>query len=51
MEKRPLRVGLFGLGLEGHLGQIAQKPGSPDIEVCNLGLIDSPGTACAAIKK
>jgi L-arabinose isomerase len=56
MDEHPLRVGLFGIGLEaywpqfeglkprleGYLGQVAQKLGRPRVEVCNLGLIDSP---------
>ena len=58
----PLRVGLFGIGLEaywpqfdglkpkleGYLGQVAQRLGRPDVEVCNLGLIDSPEKAMEA---
>ena len=62
MEKHPLRVGLFGIGLEaywpqfeglkakleGYLGQVAQKLGNPGVEVCNLGLIDSPEKAMEA---
>jgi L-arabinose isomerase len=62
MEKHPLRVGLFGIGLEaywpqfeglklrleGYLGQVAQKLGRPGVEVCNIGLIDSPEKAMEA---
>jgi L-arabinose isomerase len=62
MEKHPLRVGLFGIGLEaywpqfeglkprleGYLGQVAAKLGRPGVEVCNLGLIDSPEKAMEA---
>ncbi|MFM6127282.1 MAG: hypothetical protein ACKPBV_00755, partial [Sphaerospermopsis kisseleviana] len=62
MEKHPLRVGLFGIGLEaywpqfhglkqkleGYLEQVAQKLGRPGVEVCNLGLIDSPEKAMEA---
>ena len=62
MQKHPLRVGLFGIGLEaywpqfdglkpkleGYLGQVAQKLGRPGVEVCNLGLIDSPEKAMEA---
>jgi L-arabinose isomerase len=62
MDKHPLRVGLFGIGLEaywpqfeglkprreGYLGQVAQKLGRPGVEVCNLGLIDSPEKAMEA---
>jgi L-arabinose isomerase len=58
----PLRVGLFGIGLEaywpqfeglkprleGYLGQVAEKLGHPGVEVCNLGLIDSPEKAMEA---
>jgi L-arabinose isomerase len=58
----PLRVGLFGIGLEaywpqfeglkprleGYLGQVAQRLGRPGVEVCNLGLIDSPEKAMEA---
>ncbi|MEX1045024.1 MAG: hypothetical protein WEC73_02745 [Chthoniobacterales bacterium] len=61
-ESYPLRVGLFGIGLEaywpqfeglkprleGYLGQVAQKLGRPGVEVCNLGLIDSPEKAMEA---
>ena len=62
MEKHPLRVGLFGIGLEaywpqfdglksrleGYLGQVARKFARPGVEVCNLGLIDSPEKAMEA---
>lgn len=58
----PLRVGLFGIGLEaywpqfdglkskleGYLAQVVQKIGRPGVEVCNLGLIDSPEKAMEA---
>jgi L-arabinose isomerase len=62
MEKHPLRVGLFGIGLEAYwpqfdglksrlewyLGQVARKFARPGVEVCNLGLIDSPEKAMEA---
>ena len=58
----PLRVGLFGIGLEaywpqfvglkakleGYLGQVAGKLGRTGVEVCNLGLVDSPEKAMEA---
>jgi L-arabinose isomerase len=58
----PLRVGLFGIGLEaywpqfkglkarleGYLGETARRLGRPGVEVVNLGLIDSPPKALAA---
>ena len=57
-----LRVGLFGIGLEaywsqfdglkpkleGYLGQVAGKLGRPGVEICNLGLVDSPEKAMEA---
>jgi L-arabinose isomerase len=62
MDKHPLRVGLFGIGLEaywpqfeglkpkleGYLQQVAEKIGRPGVEVCNLGLVDSPEKAMEA---
>jgi L-arabinose isomerase len=59
---RPLRVGLFGIGLdtywpqfkglksrlEGYLGVVADRLGQPGVEVVNLGLIDSPPKALEA---
>jgi L-arabinose isomerase len=62
LASHPLRVGLFGIGLEaywpqfeglkprleGYLGEVAQKLGRPGVEVCNLGLIDSPEKAMEA---
>ncbi len=59
---RPLRVGLFGIGLEaywpqfnglkerleGYVGQVAQKLARPGVEICNAGLVDSPSRAAEA---
>ncbi|MGC8551803.1 MAG: arabinose isomerase [Phycisphaerae bacterium] len=59
---QPLRVGLFGIGLdaywpqfaglkdrlEGYLNTVAQKLELPGIELVNLGLIDTPERAFAA---
>ena len=58
----PLRVGLFGIGLEaywpqfegmkerleGYLATVASHLDQPDIELVNLGLIDSPEKAMRA---
>ena len=58
----PLRLGLFGIGLdaywpqfpglrerlEGYLGQVACRLDLPGVEVVNLGLIDSPEKASEA---
>ena len=58
----PLRVGLFGIGLEaywpqfeglkprleGYLSQVADKITRPGVDICNLGLIDSPEKAMEA---
>ena len=58
----PLRIGLFGIGneaywpqfeglkdrLEGYLAQVAGRLARPGVEVCNLGLIDSPEKAMEA---
>jgi L-arabinose isomerase len=58
----PLRLGLFGIGLdaywpqfaglqqrlEGHLGRVAQKLARPGVEVINLGLVDNLDRAVAA---
>lgn len=58
----PLRIGLFGIGLdtywpqfqglkarlEGYLATVEGKLRRPDVEVVNLGLIDSPPKAFAA---
>ena len=62
MNYSPVRVGLFGIGLdtywpqfaglkerlEGYLGEVADKLGRPGVEIVNLGLIDSPEKAMAA---
>ena len=58
----PLRVGLFGIGLEaywpqfaglkerleGYVGRVGKKLARPDVEVVNLGLVDSPEGAMEA---
>jgi len=58
----PLRVGLFGIGLEaywpqfqglkerleGYLRVVSKKLERPDVEIINLGLIDSPERAMEA---
>jgi L-arabinose isomerase len=58
----PLRVGLFGIGLdtywsqfaglkdrlEGYLEEVAAKLARPGVEIVNLGLIDSPPKAFEA---
>jgi len=60
--KHPLRIGLFGIGLEaywqqfpglkerleGYVSLVAAKLGRPGVEVTNLGLIDSPERALEA---
>lgn len=60
--QRPLRVGLFGIGLdaywpqfhglkerlEGYLARVAAKLQRPGVEVVNLGLIDTPPKAMEA---
>ena len=60
--KYPLRVGLFGIGLEaywpqfaglkerleGYVSQVASHLERPGVEIINLGLIDSPEKAMAA---
>jgi L-arabinose isomerase len=62
MQNTPVRVGLFGIGLdtywpqfaglkerlEGYLGQVSAKLGRPGVEIVNLGLIDSPEKAMEA---
>lgn len=59
---RPLRVGLFGIGLEqywpqfhgltkrleGHVAAMAGKLARPGVQVVNLGLVDSPAKAMEA---
>ena len=61
-QQHPLRVGLFGIGLEAYwgqfdglrerleryLGQVATHFERPGVEVVNLGLIDSPEKAMEA---
>ena len=58
----PLRIGLFGIGLdaywpqfaglkerlEGYVARVAEKLGRPGVEVVNLGLVDNPDRAHAA---
>jgi len=58
----PLRVGLFGIGLEaywpqftglkerleGYVNRVAQKLARPGVEIVNLGLVDTPDRAFAA---
>ncbi|WP_424952585.1 hypothetical protein [Deinococcus sp.] len=58
----PLRVGLFGIGLDtywpqfpgledrlkGYVGEVAGHLSRPDVEVVNLGLIDTPQKALEA---
>jgi L-arabinose isomerase len=60
--RRPLRVGLFGIGLdsywpqfkglktrlEGHVRTVASRLARPEVEIVNLGLIDSPPKAMEA---
>jgi len=60
--KHPVRIGLFGIGLdtywpqfaglkerlEGYLGEVAAKLARPGVEVVDLGLIDSPPKAFEA---
>jgi len=62
METPPLRVGLFGIGLdaywpqfaglkerlEGYVARVAVKLERPGVEVVNLGLVDNPDRAYAA---
>ncbi|MCH7226475.1 arabinose isomerase [Haloferula sp. A504] len=62
MSGTPLRIGLFGIGLdtywpqfeglkerlEGYLATVASKLGRPGVEIVNVGLVDSPQRACAA---
>ena len=59
---RPLRIGLFGIGLdaywpqfaglkerlEGYLARVVEKLQRPGVEVVNLGLIDTPPKATEA---
>jgi L-arabinose isomerase len=62
MNTPPLRVGLFGIGLdtywpqfaglkerlEGYVARVAEKMERSGVEVVNLGLIDNPVRAQAA---
>jgi L-arabinose isomerase len=62
MQIPPLRLGLFGIGLdaywpqfaglkerlEGYVGRVAQKLARPGVEIINLGLVDNPDRAFAA---
>lgn len=62
MTPPPLRLGLFGIGLdaywpqfpglkprlEGYLARVAGKLARPGVELANLGLIDTPDAAFAA---
>ena len=59
MKTPPLRIGLFGIGLdaywpqfiglkerlEGYLGRVAERLGRPGVEVVNVGLVDNPDRA------
>lgn len=59
METPPLRIGLFGIGLdaywpqftglkerlESYLARVATKLGRPGVEVVNVGLVDNPDRA------
>jgi L-arabinose isomerase len=61
-DRRPLKVGLFGIGLEaywpqfdglkarleGYVETVAGKLARPGVEVVNLGLIDTPAKATEA---
>lgn len=60
--KYPLRIGLFGIGLEaywsqfdslktqleGYIAQVEERLSRPAVEIVNLGLIDSPEKAVVA---
>src|SRR5476649_1258062 len=62
MHAPPLRIGLFGIGLdaywpqfaglrerlEGYVARDAQKLARPGVEIVNLGLVDHPDRAQAA---
>ncbi len=62
MENQPLRIGLFGIGLdaywpqfaglkerlEDYVARVAGKLERPGVEVVNLGLVDNPDRAYAA---
>jgi L-arabinose isomerase len=62
MNTQPLRLGLFGIGLdaywpqfaglkerlEGYLGRVAEKLARPGVEIVNAGLVDNADRAWAA---
>lgn len=62
MKSHPLRIGLFGIGLdaywpqfaglkqrlEGYVARVEKMIARPDVEVVNLGLIDNPASALDA---
>ena len=62
MQNQPLRIGLFGIGLdaywpqfvglkerlEGYLGRVASKLARPGAEIINIGLVDTPDRAFSA---
>lgn len=62
MATPPLRIGLFGIGLdtywpqfpelkprlEGYLARVARKLARPGVEIVNLGLVDTPDRAQGA---
>jgi L-arabinose isomerase len=62
MQHSPVRIGLFGIGLdtywpqfaglkerlEGYLGEVAGKLARPGVAIVNLGLVDSPEAAVEA---
>src|SRR5882724_302028 len=59
MQPAPLRLGLFGIGLdaywpqfsglkerlEGYLGRVAGRLARPGVEIVNVGLVDTPDRA------
>ena len=62
MQSSPLRIGLFGIGLdaywpqfaglkkrlEGYVARVAQKLARPGVEIVNIGLVDNPERAHSA---
>jgi L-arabinose isomerase len=62
MSNTPLRIGLFGIGLdtywpqfaglkerlEGYVARVAEKLARPGVEIVNLGLVDNPERAYEA---